>query len=137
MDGTELAFLAALCWAMEAILAKKGGAGLNPIIGSGVGSVVSGGIFLVYIVLTKNVKTAFFSDSSIYFVLAGIVALAMGRVFYFLAIDKTGVSLSVAISGMYPLIASILSFILFREPITPRNFIGIIMISLGGILLFL
>ena len=135
MNGIILAAVAAFCWAIEAILVKKAGPELNPIIGSAAGTLASGGIFLVYMTLTKNLSPVFSSKSVIYYVLAGIIALVIGRVCYFLAINQTGVSLSVSISASYPLIAVILSMILFKEPITLQKFFGIIMISLGGILL--
>ena len=134
MNGVILAFLAAFCWAIEAILAKKGGVGLDPTLGAAIGTMASGAIFLVYVILTKNFS-AVFNRASSYFLLAGIISLVFGRVFYFIAINQTGVSLSVAISSSYPMIAVLISFLLFQEPITLRMIAGIIMISVGGVLL--
>jgi len=47
------------------------------------------------------------------------------------------ISRAVPIAASYPLIAVILSFLIFRENITLQSFFGIIMITLGGILLLM
>jgi len=137
LDGTLLAALAAICWALEAILVKKGETSLNSVLGAAVGTISTGVVFTAYLLLTNNLKTAFFSDSTIYFLLAGIFALILGRVFYFLAINKTGVSMAVAISATYPMIAVILSFLLFKEPISLRTIAGITMVTIGVIVLLI
>ena len=73
----------------------------------------------------------------LFFILAGIVALVFGRVFYFLAIEKMDVRLAVAISASYPLVTVMLSFFIFKETITLRMIVGIMMITLGGILVLI
>lgn len=135
--GVIFAALAAFSWAVEAILVKKASTGLSPAFGAALGSIASGAIFLVYIISTKSIPTNVQNISVLYYVSAGIIAIVFGRLFYITAISQTEISLSVAISASYPLIATVISIILFKEPVTFRTILGVLMISSGGILLLI
>ena len=135
--GVIFASLAAVSWAFEAILVKKAGTDLSPTLGAALGSISSGVIFLVYIISTGGIQSNMQNTSALYYVLAGIIAIVFGRLFYITAISQTEVSLSVAISASYPLIATFISMILFKEPVTFRTILGVLMISSGGILLLI
>ena len=91
MDGIIFAILAAFCWSIEAILVRRGGFSLNPILGTAAASIVSGTIFLAYLIITRNFNTVLFSRSTLYFVLAGIISFVVGHAFYYLAINQINV----------------------------------------------
>ncbi len=135
--GVIFAALAAVSWAVEAILVKKAGTDLSPTLGAALGSISSGVVFLVYIVSTGGIQSNMENASALYYVSAGIIAIVFGRLFYITAINQTEISLSVAISASYPLIATVISMILFKEPVTFRTILGVFMISSGGILLLI
>lgn len=137
MNGIILASLAALCWAIEAILVRRGGLELNPILGTAVGCIASGTIFIAYLLITRNLNSAIFSRSAIYFSLAGIISFVFGHAFYYLAINQINVSRSVTIAASYPLLAVIFSFLLFREQMTLQSVFGIVSIVIGGIILLI
>jgi len=138
MNGTILALIAALCWAIEAVLVRRGGFDLDPILGTAVGCIASGIIFSLYLFLNGNFQEIMTNRSAVIdFALAGIISFAIGHSFYYLAIRYVNISRAVPIAASYPLIAVILSFLIFREPLTLQSISGIVLIVIGGCLLLI
>jgi len=80
--GVIFAALAAVSWAIEAILVKKAGAEFSPTLGAALGSISSGLVFLVYIISTGGIESNMQTTSTLYYVSAGIIAIVFGRLFY-------------------------------------------------------
>ena len=130
--------MAALCWAIEVILVRRGGFGLDPIIGTAVGCIASGTVFSIYLVLTGSFHEITTNRSAVIdFALAGIISFAIGHSFYYLAIRYIDISRAVPIAASYPLIATVLSFLIFREPLTLQSISGIVLIVIGACLLLI
>ena len=55
--GVVFAALAAVSWAIEAILVKKAGTELSPTLGAALGSISSGVVFLVYIISRGGIQS--------------------------------------------------------------------------------
>ncbi|MCW4051146.1 MAG: DMT family transporter [Candidatus Bathyarchaeota archaeon] len=135
MDGWQLALMAAVCWAAEALLIRKAGDGIDPLVGTALSCIAAGAVFAVYLLGIGKLNVDALNSSAVYYVLAGIVSFAVGHYFYYAAITKTGVSFSVSIAASYPLLAIILSWVLFKEPLTMRSGLGMLLIVAGGMIL--
>jgi len=70
-----------------------------------------------------------------YFVLAGVFAPVLGRLFNYRGIDKLGVNLSIPIVYTNPIVAVALSMAFLGERLSPGAAVGGLVIVLGGALL--
>jgi uncharacterized membrane protein len=61
----------------------------------------------------------------------------VGHYFYYTAITRSGVSLSVSLVASYPLLAMLASVIVFKEPLTLKMEAGALLITLGGMVLLI
>ncbi len=135
MEGWVFAILAIICWGFEALIVKAAGDGVDPLTGTGIGCVTAGVIFFIYLAFTGKFNTDILNKSSFYYGLAGIVSFAVGHFFYYTAINKTGVTLSVSLVASYPLLTVILAWLIFGEPLTMRTGLGALLIVVGGMIL--
>ena len=69
------------------------------------------------------------------FSLSGVLALCIGRLLYFMGVEKNGVSVSSAIIGANPLISTLLAIFLINEEITTATMIGATLVVMGVYLL--
>jgi DME family drug/metabolite transporter len=72
-----------------------------------------------------------------YFVLAGLVGTAAGRLFRVFAIERVGASVAAALINLNPMIATILAVLLLGERVTLPIVVGTLVIVLGTALLSL
>jgi len=135
MEGWVYALLAATCWSAEAVLVRFAGDGVDTLTGTAYGCVASGLVFLAYLVGGGKLSAASVNRSALIYAFTGVLSFAVGHYFYYTAINRSGVGLSVSLVSMYPLLAIILSVILFREPLTLRVGIGALLITLGGVII--
>lgn len=135
MEGWVYALLAAACWGAEAVLVRYAGDGVDTLTGTGIGCVASGLVFLVYLGAGGRLSAASFNRSAVIYALTGVLSFAVGHYFYYTAINKSGVGLSVSLVSTYPLLAIILSVILFKEPLSLKTGVGALLITLGGMIL--
>ena len=70
-----------------------------------------------------------------YFALLSGLAGSAGALFFYFALDKGDTTRVVAITAAYPLVASILSFIVLHESITPLKIGGLFLTIIGIYLL--
>jgi len=61
----------------------------------------------------------------------------VGHYFYYTAITRSGVSLSVSLVASCPLLSMLASVIVFKEPLTLRTEAGALLITLGGMVLLI
>ncbi len=73
----------------------------------------------------------FMTTAIIWFILAGILAPGLGRVFNFSAINHLGVSISSPIIGLSPLFSVFVSIVFLKEPFSLLIFGGVFLIILG------
>ena len=137
MEGWQLALMAAVCWAAEALLVRMAGDRVDPLLGTAYSCVTAGVMFGAYLALTGRLGDIELNMSAAYYVLAGVVSFAVGHYFYYTAITRSGVSLSVSLAASYPLLSMLASVIVFKEPLTLRAAAGALLITLGGIVLLL
>lgn len=135
MEGWMYAILAVVCWGFEAIIVRAAGDGVDPLTGTGIGCVAAGFVFFIYLALNGKLNSNIFSQSGLYYGLTGIISFAIGHYFYYTAINKAGVTLSVSLVGAYPLLTVILAWLIFGEPLTIRTGIGALLIVIGGMVL--
>jgi uncharacterized membrane protein len=135
LDGWQLALLAAVCWAAEAVLVRMASSRLDPLVGTAYGCVAAGTVLGAYVALNGVQGVHGFDASAVYYVLAGVVSFAVGHYFYYAAITKSGVSVGVSLAATYPLLAMLASVMLFREPMTMKTAAGALLITLGGMVL--
>ena len=93
--------MAAVCWEAEALLVRTAGDRVDPLIGTAYGCVAAGIMFSAYLALTGRLGVGGLSMSAAYYVLAGVVSFAVGHYFYYAAITRSGVSLSVSLAASY------------------------------------
>ena len=135
MEGWMYAILAVVCWGIEAIIVRGAGDGVDPITGTGIGCVAAGIVFFIYLALNGKLNSNIFNQSGLYYAITGIISFAIGHYFYYTAINKAGVTLSVSLVGAYPLLTVILAWLIFGEPVTIRTGLGALMIVIGGMIL--
>jgi drug/metabolite transporter (DMT)-like permease len=129
--------MAAVCWAAEALLVRMAGDRVDPLIGTAYSCVAAGIMFGAYLALTGRLGVIGLNKPAAYYVLAGVVSFAVGHYFYYAAITRIGVSLSVSLAASYPLLAMLVSVIVFKEPFTLRTAAGALLITLGGMILLI
>jgi drug/metabolite transporter (DMT)-like permease len=129
--------MAAVCWAAEALLVRMAGDRVDPLIGTAYSCVAAGIMFGAYLALTGRLGVIGLNKPAAYYVLAGVVSFAVGHYFYYAAIARIGVSLSVSLAASYPLLAMLVSVIVFKEPFTLRTAAGALLITLGGMILLI
>ena len=71
----------------------------------------------------------------IYFILAGFLAVIMGRTMNYTSIDKLGVPISTSLVGTNPLFAMIMSVLFLGEKISVSAIIGLFLVVLGVFLI--
>lgn len=135
MEGWVYALLAVICWGFEAIIVKAAGDGVDPLTGTGVGCIVAGVFFFIYLAGTGRVTGSVLNRSGLLYGLAGIVSFAVGHYLYYTAINKSGAALSASLVATYPLLTVLIAAFFFGEPITIRSGIGTLLIVIGGLVL--
>ena len=136
MEGWVYALLAVVVWGFEAIIVRAAGDGVDPLVGTGVGCIAAGIVFVTYLGATGKVSGDMLNRSGLYYALAGVTSFALGHYLYYTAINKSGASFSASLVATYPLLTVLLAWLLFSEPITIKSGLGTLLIVIGGLLLF-
>lgn len=88
---------------------------------------------LLWIVKPGVLKLHRWQDLS-YFILTGTVSLGLFQWFYLTAIDELGMSLAVVLLYTAPAMVVVMARFLFKEAITPRKIIAIVVMTVGSVL---
>lgn len=91
-------------------------------------------LFFVVVVQRSDAQPSLFSTVNVYGILSG-VALAVGLLFYYLALQGGNVSIVVPLTATYPVVAVLLGYVLLRERPTALQWIGVILVVVGAALL--
>lgn len=87
-----------------------------------VGAIIVGAAVLMFI----KFKPDLHPKGVIYSVLTGIAGIS-GTLLFFMAVEKGKVSVVVSLTALYPVITILLAFLLLNEPITTKQFSGVVL----------
>lgn len=91
-------------------------------------------IFLLFAVVQRQDGQLLFSTINVYGILSG-VALAVGLLFYYFALEDAKVTVIVPLTATYPVVAVLLAFVLLRERPRPLQWVGVVLVVAGVALL--
>ena len=91
-------------------------------------------IFLLFAIVQRQDGQSLFSTINVYGILSG-VALAVGLLFYYFALEDAKVTVIVPLTATYPVVAVLLAFVLLRERPRPLQWVGVILVVAGVALL--
>lgn len=137
MSAFWFALLTALVWGIVPLLEKQGLAHCDPTIGV---FARSAGVLIGALVLglwwspwkaLANLSAGSFALLA----LGGFLASVVGQMVFYHALKIGHVSQVTPVSGIYPLVAAILAWVFFREPITAARLMGVVFIVMGVLLL--
>jgi transporter family protein len=92
-------------------------------------------IFLLLTIVQRQESQPIYSTINVYGILSG-VALAVGLLFYYFALQGAKVAVVVPLTATYPIVAVLLAYALLRERPRPLQWIGVILV-VGGVALLL
>lgn len=132
MFGVVLALLSALSFGLSQILVRRNLDKSNYIYISLTVTIV-GNIILWPLALTFTDLNTVNPDGLLLFLIAGLLAPAIARLFYFKGMETAGISANASIFATYPLYTSITATLLLGEVLTAENWIGLACIIIGVI----
>jgi drug/metabolite transporter (DMT)-like permease len=132
MIGVALALLSAMSFGLSQILVRKNLDKSNFIYVSLTVTIV-GNIILWPLALTFTNLNTVNPEGLLLFVLAGLLAPAIARLFYFKGMETAGISANASIFATYPLYTTIAAILLLGEALTTENWIGLVSIIVGVI----
>ena len=140
IKGEFFSFLAALCWAVAALLYKRI-ASKYPAFTVNVVRTTGGVIFLaIYVMfsgsqLTSHMLSHLPTVVWFYLFLSSLFAFLVGDTLYIIAIHKIGVSRAMPLASLYPIVVMVFSSYVFMEKVTLLMVSATTLIVLGIYLL--
>jgi transporter family protein len=133
------ALLAAMCWGFAPFFEK---AGLRGTADSTIGVFVRS----LGVVIGTLAAIPFFSRlgprlseipprNLAYLAMGGILASVVGQAFFYRALKYGELSRATAIGASYPVVACLLGWIIFKEPLTLNKACGVALVTVGILLL--
>jgi len=132
MIGVALALLSAMSTGLSLILVRKNLDKSNFIYISLTITLI-GNIILWPLALTFTNLNTVNPEGLLLFVLAGLLAPALARLFYYKGMETAGISANATIYATYPLYTTIVAVLLLGEALTTENWIGLVSIIVGVI----
>jgi uncharacterized membrane protein len=129
-----LALAAALSSAGATILIRQGLRGSGPFAGFWVNLVVGAAGLWAAVLLTGQLGRPSAAGVA-FFVLAGLIGTAGGRLLRFVSIEQVGASIAAGLINLNPFIASGLAILLLGERVTASILMGTVIIVVGTTLL--
>lgn len=129
--------LAVLGWAYRGILDKLACSAAQPLevyLGKYIFDSLFGLAAVGYI-LVKRPQAGLFKKSLWPWASGSALCLAGGGAAYYIALSKASASYVIAITGCYPLIMYLLAVFILKEQFNKRRSAGILLITLGGIIM--
>jgi transporter family protein len=90
--------------------------------------------FLIAVLFARRVFIPPQAKWSLFGILSG-AGLAIGLVFYYLALQHARANVIVPLTSLYPAVTVVLSYTFLQERLTPLQWVGLIMILVGAYLL--
>jgi len=132
MIGVVLALLSAMSAGLSLILVRKNLDKSNFIYIS-LTITIMGNIILWPLALAVTDLSAVNPEGLLFFVLAGLLAPGIARLFYYKGMETAGISANATIYATYPLYTSIVAVLLLGEALTTENWVGLVCIIVGVI----
>jgi len=139
MIGEIAALLAALCWALSAVMYKNVLVKTSYLAANLVRSAFAVLFLILILPLVINQSSILSQEEYIVLAIGGITNLVVGDTMYFIGLKKVGVCQAQPITSSYPLAVMFLAALVLGEPLTssiligtPLIVVGVILISLGG-----
>ena len=132
MLGVALALLSAMSFGLSQILVRKNLEKSNYVYIS-LTITIMGNIVLWPLALYFTNLSTINLEGLLLFVVAGLLAPGIARLFYFKGMETAGISANASIFATYPLYTSIIAILLLGEKLTTENWIGLTCIIVGVI----
>jgi len=132
MLGVALALLSAMSFGLSQIMVRKNLDKSNYVYIS-LTITIMGNIVLWPIALYFTNLSTINLEGLLLFVVAGLLAPGIARLFYFKGMETAGISANASIFATYPLYTSIIAILLLGEELTTENWIGLTCIIVGVI----
>ena len=129
-----LALISAFAFAVAAILQKRGLMSASPLTAGLVSVTITAGFIWVLAVATGPLSLLL-TWKILPFLVAGLFAPGLARMFLFLGVDRIGVARSAPLAGTAPLFAVALAILFLGERPTWLTLLGAVAIVVGGALL--
>ena len=91
-------------------------------------------IVFLWIMQRNDAQQSLYSTINVYGILSGVV-LAVGLLFYYFALEGAKVTVIVPLTATYPVVAVLLGYLVLRERPSPLQWIGVILVVAGVVLL--
>jgi len=139
--GFTLAALSGAFFAAYALAVKKCMVGVNPVLAFSIISQYTGGAMIAMMLALgasagAGAITALTTSQFLLLLVSSIVGIALGHVFYYIAIDRLGVAVSSGVIQLQPFIVAVGSYFLFGEILSAPQWISGA-VAVGGALLML
>lgn len=130
--GEIFAILAAFCYAFGSVAAaknarEKGGRGNAVLLSIVLTAGFSGGLWLIMGPMLPLIDTGFWTGVAI-FVLAGVLATVLGRIFFFRSIELAGAIETGLIRRLIPVFATALAILFLDESLTGPNALAFVLV---------
>lgn len=132
MLGIALALLSALSLGSSQIFVRKNLEKSNFIYIS-LTVTIMGNIILWPIAITFTDLSTLNSIGVFFFIIAGLLAPGITRLFYFKGMETAGISTNASIFSTYPIYTSIIAVMFLGETLTSENWIGLLCVVMGAI----
>ncbi len=136
--GIGLAVMTAILYATGTVLLQVGIEGVDPIGGSFIRVTVGSLSFIPMLAVARyqGMRTPS-KRATKYVIVAGFFGMAIGSVLYVIAVASVGAAIMSVLSSTAPLFAVPVSIIFLKEKLTPVAGVGIILTTLGVLLVIL
>ena len=132
MFGVLLALLSALSFALSQTLVRKNIHTSNFLYITLTVTII-GNIILWPLAIAFTDLNTINPEGILLFIIAGLLAPGIARLFYFKGMETAGMSTNASIFSAYPLYTSIVATLLLGEVLTTENWIGLVCIIVGVI----
>lgn len=132
MFGVLLAMLSALSFGLSQILVRKNLHKSNYLFIT-LTVTIMGNIILWPLALAFTDLNTINPEGILLFIIAGLLAPGVARLFYFKGMETAGMSTNASIFSTYPLYTSIIATLLLGEMLSSENWTGLICIIVGVI----
>jgi uncharacterized membrane protein len=132
MFGIALALLSALSFGLSQILVRKNLEQSNYIYIS-LTVTIMGNLILWPLALAFTDLNAVNPEGLLLFVISGLLAPGIARLFFFKGMETAGISANASIFATYPLYTSIVAVWLLGETLSTENWVGLVCVILGVI----
>ncbi len=132
MFGIALALLSALAFGISQIFVRKKLDKSNFVYISLTVTIIGNIILWPLAIYFTNLSTIN-PEGLLLFIVAGLLAPGIARLFYFKGMETAGISANASIFATYPLYTSIVAILLLGEALSAENWIGLVCVVAGVI----